>query len=102
MELKKGAAHVAYTLIKKDTSVGLGDGSTIRFLASYLKDGIDSGLNVKLYTSSMQTQEFLHHLGMIALDISLRDSLDLYFDGCDQIDEHLNVLKSGAGIHTIE
>ena len=102
MELREEAARMAYTLIAKDTSVGLGDGVTIRFLASYLKAGIDNGLNVKLYTSSIQTQQFFQQLGIATLDLSLTGSLDLYFDGCDQIDEHLNVLKSGAGIHTQE
>jgi ribose 5-phosphate isomerase A len=102
MDPKKEAARVAYTLITNNTSVGLGDGSTIRFLASYLKDGIANGLDVKLYTSSLQTELFVREAGMTIHDIQVTDSLDLYFDGCDQIDEHLNALKSGAGIHTNE
>jgi ribose 5-phosphate isomerase A len=102
MEYKKDAARVAYTLITNNTSVGLGDGSTIRFLASYLKDGIANGLSIKVFTSSIQTEEFLKDLGITVLDISSTDNLDLYFDGCDQIDEQLNALKSGAGIHTSE
>jgi ribose 5-phosphate isomerase A len=102
MDLKKEVARVACTLITSNTSVGLGDGSTVRLLASYLKDGIASGLNVQLYTSSIQTHQFLKQFGIETLDISLTDSLDLYFDGCDQIDADLNALKSGAGIHTNE
>jgi ribose 5-phosphate isomerase A len=35
-------------------------------------------------------------------DISHTDILDIYFDGCDQIDGRLNALKSGSGIHTME
>jgi ribose 5-phosphate isomerase A len=80
----------------------LGDGATIRWLAGYLMDEIGNGINVSLYTSSMQTQLFLNQSGMQALDISLVDELDIYFDGCDQVDIQLNALKSGAGIHTIE
>ena len=28
--------------------------------------------------------------------------IDIYFDGCDQLDRQLNALKSGGGIHTQE
>jgi ribose 5-phosphate isomerase A len=102
MEHKNQAAWVGRELITKDTSVGLGDGVTIRLLASYLKESVDNGLNIKLYTSSIQTEQFLQQLGIRTFDVGLTDSLDLYFDGCDQIDFHLNVLKSGSGIHTNE
>jgi ribose 5-phosphate isomerase A len=101
-ELKKEAARVAYTLVTNKASLGLGDGVTIRCLASYIQNGINNGLNIKLYTSSVQTALFLQEAGIKVLDISLAENLDLYFDGCDQIDVHLNALKSGAGIHTNE
>jgi len=102
MDLKKEAAREASTVIKKNTSIGLGDGATIRWLAGYLMDGISNGINVNLYTSSVQTQLFLQQSGIQVLDISLVDELDIYFDGCDQVDIQLNALKSGAGIHTTE
>jgi ribose 5-phosphate isomerase A len=102
MDLKKEAARVAYTLIKNNRSVGLGDGTTIRFLAGYISDGISQGLTVSLYTSSFQTEQFLQKAGITVQDISFTDSLDQYFDGCDQVDGQMNVIKSGAGIHTQE
>jgi len=27
------------------------------------------------------------------------DHVDIAFDGCDEVDSHLNALKSGGGIH---
>jgi ribose 5-phosphate isomerase A len=102
MDLKREAAREASTSIKKNTSIGLGDGATIRWLAGYLMDGIGNGINVSLYTSSIQTELFLQQSGARVLDISLVDELDIYFDGCDQVDIRLNALKSGAGIHTNE
>jgi len=102
MDLKQEAARVAYTLIKNDSSIGLGDGATIRWLAGHLAEGIRSGLNICLYTSSLQTKDFLQQAGIPVPDISSTDSLDQYFDGCDQLDSQLNALKSGAGIHTQE
>jgi ribose 5-phosphate isomerase A len=102
MDLKKEAARVAYTLITNNSSVGLGDGVTIRWLADYIIEGIKNGLTINLYTSSLKTQNFLQEAGMTVLDISSAETLDQYFDGCDQIDIQLNAFKSGAGIHTIE
>jgi ribose 5-phosphate isomerase A len=102
MELKKEAARVAYSLVENNRSIGLGDGNAVRFLASYIIKGIRSGLHLKLYSSSLKTEQFLRESGMMVCDIAETDSLDLYFDGCDQVDIQLNVLKSGAGIHTRE
>src|SRR5664279_1975727 len=75
---------------------------TARYLASHVIDGIGAGLTLNVYTSSLQTQDFLEAAGIPVSDISKVDSLDQYFDGCDQIDHKLNALKSGSGIHTTE
>ncbi len=34
--------------------------------------------------------------------IASLSKIDIYFDGCDQLDKDLNALKSGGGIHTHE
>ena len=102
MDLKKEAARVAFSLVENNSSLGLGDGSAVLNLAAYLVDGIRRGQRLKLYTSSFKTQQFLLESGITILDISWADSLDQYFDGCDQVDKQLNALKSGSGIHTQE
>ena len=102
MDDKKEAARVASTLVDGNTSVGLGDGSTVRLLAEYLTERMNEGLEIRLYTSSQQTLEFLQRRDVLVNDISSTDTLDIYFDGCDQIDRRLNALKSGSGIHTME
>src|ERR1700750_113531 len=102
MDLKKEAARIASTMVEDNTSVGLGDGSTVRLLAEFLIERINAGLEIRLYTSSMQTLEFLQRREVLVNDISGTDTLDIYFDGCDQIDASLNALKSGSGIHTME
>jgi ribose 5-phosphate isomerase A len=102
MDFKKEAARIASTIVEDNTSVGLGDGSTVRLLAEYLIDRLNAGLEIRLYTSSPQTLEFLQRRDVLVNDISGTDTLDIYFDGCDQIDDSLNALKSGSGIHTME
>ncbi len=102
MDPKQEAARAAFPLIKNNTTIGLGDGSTIIHLASQLVEGIRSGLNLNIYTSSFSTKDFLQGRGITIPDNSQAEQLDQYFDGCDQIDEDLNVFKSGSGIHTSE
>jgi ribose 5-phosphate isomerase A len=102
MDLKREAARLAFSLVENNSSLGLGDGSAVLNLAAYLLDGINQGLKVNLYTSSFKTQQFLEKSGIMVNDISQSDSLHQYFDGCDQVDGNLNVLKSGSGIHTQE
>ena len=102
MDFKKEAARIASSLVDDNMSVGLGDGSTVRLLAEYLIDRMNKGLEIRLYTSSLQTLEFLRRREVLVNDISGTDTLDIYFDGCDQIDDRLNALKSGSGIHTME
>lgn len=102
MDLKKESARVAFSLISPESTVGLGDGSSMRLLAAFIVEGIAQGLSVHLYTSSLSTEAFLKDAGIAVFDSSETDRLDLYFDGCDQVDHELNALKSGAGIHTQE
>ena len=102
MDFRKEAARIASTNVEENTTVGLGDGSTVRLLAEYLIERVNEGLEIRLYTSSLQTLEFLRRRDVLVNDISDTDTLDIYFDGCDQIDDQLNALKSGSGIHTME
>jgi ribose 5-phosphate isomerase A len=59
-------------------------------------------LNIQLYTSSGSTKNILEQSHFIVNDFSEIHSLDIYLDGCDQLDKNLNALKSGSGIHTTE
>jgi ribose 5-phosphate isomerase A len=102
MDLKKEVARMAFALVNNQSSVGLGDGVTIRWLADHMIEGIRNGLSIRLFTSSTTTENYLQEAGISVLDISVAKELDQYFDGCDQVDHDLNAFKSGAGIHTTE
>lgn len=102
MDLKKEAAAKAITLIREKTIVGLGAGSTIAYLVEFLRNEIENGLEVKFVTSSFSTNELLLKNKFTVLQTASLSKIDIYFDGCDQLDEELNALKSGGGIHTQE
>jgi ribose 5-phosphate isomerase A len=102
MDPKKMAASKAADLVKDGSSVGIGGGSTMLYLAECIKEKMEEGLELTLYTSSFDTAKFLRQQHLEVLETSLTASLDIYFDGCDQFDKSLNALKSGGGIHTRE
>jgi ribose 5-phosphate isomerase A len=102
MDLKEEAARSAITLIKDNTIVGLGDGSTIAHLIKLLLPKISAGLRIQLLSSSFSTRQLLMQHGLPVLPVNQFERIDIYFDGCDQVDRDLNALKSGGGIHTME
>ena len=102
MNLKKEAAIKATSLIKNQQLVGLGAGSTIAFMVELLVENKKNGLDIKVLTSSFNTRQLLLQNGFTVLHVADVAEIDIYFDGCDQVDKNLNALKSGGGIHTQE
>ncbi|MES1216715.1 MAG: ribose 5-phosphate isomerase A [Bacteroidota bacterium] len=101
-DYKKEAAKAALQFIKKGHVVGFGAGSTIKYLVDFIAEDNSLAKSLTVFTSSFATRNHLHQLGFTVNDPATIHHLDLYFDGCDQFDSNLNVLKSGGGIHTME
>jgi len=101
-DLKQQAALAAVKLIKPDSIVGFGAGSTIAYLVEGLKKDAALAASVTTVTSSFNTRILLQRAGFTVKEMGDLSVIDLYFDGCDQFDVRLNALKSGGGIHTRE
>lgn len=97
--MKKKCALEALQFIQDGMIIGLGGGSTIAYLVAYLEE---SKLDVRVVTPSYQTAMLCikHHVQVIPTWSV--DEVDIAFDGCDEVDEDLNALKSGGAIHTKE
>ena len=103
MNLKKLAAEEAVKYIKNNTKVGFGGGASIAYAIELLSERIkNENLTIQVVTSSVATKEVCKKYHIALNEEINNQSLDLYFDGCDQFDFELNALKSGAGIHTLE
>ncbi len=102
MNLKLKAAEEAVKLIKDQTIIGIGAGSTIAHMVDILSQRIMAGLTIKLVTSSYSTRMLCLQKSLPLIATSDIDKVDFYFDSCDQLDYELNALKSGGGIHTQE
>jgi ribose 5-phosphate isomerase A len=100
MDLKHQAAAKAIELIRDKSTLGLGGGATVAHVVRFLAQ--ERGLSLRVATSSPETRMLLEANGFLPIHPSLLEKLDLYLDGCDQIDRDLNVLKSMGGIHTQE
>lgn len=97
--MKRRCAKEALKYIKDNMTIGLGGGSTIGYLISYIKE---SELNVKVVTPSFKTASLCIENGLQVVPTWSVSNIDIAFDGCDEVDEELNALKSGGGIHTKE
>jgi len=99
-DLKKSCAKEAIKYIKDGMVIGLGGGRSIAYLIEHIRE--DKNLNVKVVTPSTKTRLRCIENGLEVLHTCSVDKVDVAFDGCDQVDENLNALKSGGGIHTKE
>lgn len=97
MIMKKKCALYASKLVKDGMVVGLGGGSTISYLIDYVKDK-----DIQVVSPSSKTVLIAQKAGLTVLNTQYVDHVDIAFDGCDEVDSHLNALKSGGGIHTQE
>jgi ribose 5-phosphate isomerase A len=94
---KKAAAQKAVGFIESGMLVGLGTGSTVRFMIESLAEKIKNGLNIKTISTSNATRRFAESQGMTVLNFSDVDEIDLTIDGADEVDPNLNGIKGGGG-----
>lgn len=97
--MKQKCARKAFEMIKDGMTVGLGGGSTVAFLIQEIEK---QNKPIRAVTPSQDTMELCmeHHIPLVPLE--LVDHIDIAFDGCDELDQNLNALKSCGGIHTRE
>ncbi|MFX3617763.1 MAG: ribose 5-phosphate isomerase A [Sporolactobacillus sp.] len=98
-DLKLACAKAALPLIPNHATIGLGGGSTISHLINEIKQ---SGLDLRIVTPSQTTRENCLKKDLQVLSLQDVSHIAIAFDGCDQVDEHFNALKSGGAIHTKE
>lgn len=97
--MKKRCAALALKKIRPHMVVGLGGGSTIGFLVEMIQE---AKLDVQIVTPSEKTKQLCVAAGLTVIDTAYVSHIDVAFDGCDEVDHELTVLKSMGGIHTEE
>lgn len=102
IDYKLEAAKASLDFIKERQTIGLGAGSTIVHLVNLISTRKEFAESLTFVSSSFKTRSYLLEKGLRVVYSSVLSKLDIYFDGCDQLDSDLNALKSGGGIHTSE
>jgi len=87
----------ALTMIKPGMTVSFGGGRTVGRLIRAL-----DASTIRVASPSEQTRKLCQELNIPVVPLAQVTKFDVAFDGCDSIDQQLNVLKSNGGIHTFE
>ncbi|GHE80478.1 ribose-5-phosphate isomerase RpiA [Thalassotalea profundi] len=99
-EMKKLAAIKALEFVKNDTIVGVGTGSTVNHFIDALaakKDDIKGAVS-----SSEESSKRLKAIGIEVFDLNNVDTIDVYIDGADEINEQMHMIKGGGAALTRE
>jgi len=96
---KRAAAHAAAALVEDGMRVGLGTGSTVRYLLPALAE---RDLTLRCVATSVATETLGRELGLSIEPFESLDALDIAIDGADQVAPDGWTIKGGGGAHTRE
>ena len=94
---KRAAGRAAADLIKNNSVVGLGTGSTVAFVLERIGERVAGGLALRGVPTSEDTANKARKLGVPLTTLDEVDGLDLTIDGADEIDAARNMIKGGGG-----
>jgi len=98
--MKQKAGEYALKFIKPGMLVGVGTGSTVKYFIEALasmKNDIEGCVS-----SSIQSTELLKKLNIPVFELNSTGPLDIYIDGADEANSHLNLIKGGGAALTRE
>ena len=103
-EMKKAVARSALEYVEsisdRDTIIGVGTGSTANFFIqelSRISDKIEGTV-----ASSLESDKRLKALGIPVYDLNSVGEVQVYIDGADESNEHLQLVKGGGAALTRE
>lgn len=98
MEPKERAARSAISRIQNGQVLGFGTGSTVQYALQALAERIRTeNLQVLGVPTSLQTQRECQRLKIPLTTLEEHPSLDVAFDGADQVDDDLQCIKGYGG-----
>ena len=100
--LKREAAKAALALLPVRGIIGLGSGSTAKLFIEELAALVRAGRDFVGVPSSRESETLARELGIPLLPDEGPWDIDLCFDGADEVDPQLDVIKGGGGMLTRE
>lgn len=99
-DAKQQAARAALDHLPEDEIIGVGTGSTVNHFIDALSR---SRLRIRgAVASSTETAQRLERAGIAVHDLNETGALDVYVDGADEANRHLQLIKGGGGALTRE
>jgi ribose 5-phosphate isomerase A len=99
-ELKKLCGEYAFKYVEEGMVIGVGTGSTVKYFIDEL--GRNRDMVKGAVSSSEQSTTLLKQYGIPIYDLNSVGELDLYIDGADEINHHLQMIKGGGAALTRE
>lgn len=96
-EAKKAVGTKAAELVEDGMLVGLGTGSTATCFIESLIKRCQEGLRIEAVATSRRSQQQALNGGIPVIDINRVSTLDICFDGADEIDPQKRMIKGGGG-----
>ena len=97
MDAKQRAGFKAAEFVEDGMSVGLGTGSTARWVVERLGERVRAGLRVRCVPTSRRTEEQARGLDIPLVTLGEVPELDIAIDGADEIGPGLALVKGGGG-----
>ena len=98
MDAKQRAGFRAAEFVEDGMRVGLGTGTTARWLIERLGARVrDEGLRVRCVPTSRRTEEQARSLGIPLVTLGEVGELDIAIDGADEVGPGLALIKGGGG-----
>ena len=100
---KAAAAHAVCSEIESGMTLGLGTGSTAAIAIEALGVRIQQeGLQIRGVATSFAAERLARAAGITLVDLEVAPRLDLAFDGADEVDPMLNLIKGRGAAQTRE
>lgn len=98
MNQKKLVGDKAATVVENNMIVGLGTGSTAKYMVEAVAKRVkEEDLNLTCVSTSSETEELAKNLGLNVKDLAEVDEIDLTIDGADEISPDFQGIKGGGG-----
>lgn len=96
-EAPAASAEEALRFVESGQTLGLGTGRAAEAFVRALGARVAEGLDVRGVPTSVRTEDLARELGIPLLSLEEAGRLDVTFDGADEVDPHLDVIKGYGG-----
>ena len=102
--MKQEVGKAAASLVKSNSIVGLGTGSTTAYAIQYIGERLQSGelQNIVGVPTSFQAEVLSKQYGIPLTTLDAINHIDIAIDGADEVDPQKNLIKGGGAAHTRE